>query len=60
MDDMFIKSRATEHCIINLKETFTTLLYFQIKLNPNKYAFGVTSDKFLGFMVSQWEIEINF
>ena len=30
-----------------------------MKLNPNKYAFGVTVGKFLGFMVSQRGIEVN-
>ena len=39
--------------------TFTTLRRYQIKLNPSKCAFGVASGKFLGFMVSQREIEAN-
>ena len=30
-----------------------------MKLNPNKCAFGVASRKFLGFMVSQREVEVN-
>ena len=30
-----------------------------MKLNPSKCAFGVSSGKFLGFMVSQREIEAN-
>ena len=30
-----------------------------MKLNPTKYAFGVTSGKFLGFMVSGCGIEAN-
>ena len=30
-----------------------------MKLNPMKCAFGVSSGKFLGFMVSQWGIEAN-
>ena len=30
-----------------------------MKLNPTKCAFGVSSGKFLGFMVSQWGIEAN-
>ncbi|XP_050280556.1 uncharacterized protein LOC126721549 [Quercus robur] len=30
-----------------------------MKLNPSKYAFGVSSGKFLGFMVSQRGIEAN-
>ena len=30
-----------------------------MKLNPSKCAFGVSSGKFLGFMVSQRGIEVN-
>ena len=30
-----------------------------MKLNPNKCAFGVTVEKFLGFIVSQRDIEVN-
>ena len=30
-----------------------------MKLNPSKYVFGVTAEKFLGFMVSQRGIEVN-
>ena len=30
-----------------------------MKLNPNKCMFGVSSGKFLGFMVSQWGIKAN-
>ena len=30
-----------------------------MKLNPSKFAFGVASRKFLGFMVSQRGIEEN-
>ena len=30
-----------------------------MKLNPNKCVFGVTAEKFLGFMISQRGIEVN-
>ena len=36
----------------DLRETFDTFRSFNMKLNPNKCAFGVTAGKFLGFMVS--------
>ncbi|RVW48849.1 Retrovirus-related Pol polyprotein from transposon 412 [Vitis vinifera] len=32
---------------------------YNIKLNPTKYAFGVSVKKFLGFMVTQRGIEVN-
>ena len=30
-----------------------------MKLNPSKCTFGVSADKFLGFMVTQRGIEVN-
>ena len=51
MDDMLIKSKELTH-LDDLKETFTTLKQYQMKLNPAKCVFGVASGKFLGFMVS--------
>jgi len=59
VDDMMVKSiRATKH-IEDLRETFRTLRKYKMKLNPMKCAFGVSSGKFLGFMVSQRGIEAN-
>ena len=43
----------------DLKETFNTLHFYNMKLNPSKCAFGVTAEKFLGFMVSQKGIEVS-
>ena len=59
MDDMLLKSKEELAHLDDLKETFTTLRQYQMKLNPNKYAFGVASRKFLGFMMSQRGIEAN-
>jgi len=43
----------------DLKETFDTLRFYNMKLNPEKCAFGVTARKFLRFMVSQKGIKAN-
>ena len=43
----------------DLRETFDTLHSYNMKLNPGKCAFGVTTRKFLGFMVLQRVIEAN-
>ena len=43
----------------DLEETFGTLHSYNMKLNSSKCAFGVTTGKFLGFMVSQRGIEAN-
>ena len=59
MDDMLVKSKEELAYLDDLRETFATLRQYQMKLNPSKCAFGVTSGKFLGFMVSQRGIEAN-
>ena len=59
MDNMLVKSKKELAHLDDLKETFTTLKQYQIKLNPSKYAFRVVSGKFLRFMVSQKRIEAN-
>ena len=59
VDDMLIKSKEELPHLDDLKETFTTLKQYQMKLNPAKCVFGVASGKFLCFMVSQRGIEAN-
>ena len=51
VDDMLVKSQDEEIHLDDLQETFDTLRQYNMKLNPNKCAFGVSSGKFLGFMV---------
>jgi hypothetical protein len=52
IDDMLVKSKEEDDHLKDLEETFKTLRKYQMKLNPSKYTFGVSSGKFLGFMVS--------
>ncbi len=59
VDDMLVKSRAAEHHVADVNETFSKLRRYRMKLNPAKCAFGVTSGKFLGFIVTQRGIEAN-
>ena len=59
VDDMLVKSKEELAHLDDLKETFATLRQYQMKLNPSKCAFGVSSEKFLGFMVSQRGIKAN-
>ena len=56
---MLVKSKEEEDHLDDLRETFNTFRQYNMKLNPSKYAFGVSSGKFLGFMVSQRGIEAN-
>ncbi|GMH25257.1 hypothetical protein Nepgr_027100 [Nepenthes gracilis] len=59
VDDMLVKSRVTGDHIRDLEESFGVLCQHQMKLNPAKCVFGVSSGKFLGFIVSQRGIEVN-
>ena len=59
IDDMLVKSLREKDHLNNLQETFDTLRSYNMKLNPSKCVFGVTAEKFLGFMVFQKGIEVN-
>jgi hypothetical protein len=59
IDDMLVKTMDEANHLDDLEETFKTLRQYRMKLNPSKYVFGVSSGKFLGFMVSQRGIEVN-
>ncbi|XP_023924424.1 uncharacterized protein LOC112035820 [Quercus suber] len=59
VDDMLVKSQEEDDHLDDLRETFNTLRQYCMKLNPSKCAFGVSSGKFLGFMVSRRGIEAN-
>ena len=52
VDDMLVKSKEEKDHLDDLKEMFDTLKQYSIKLNLAKCTFGVSSRKFLGFMVS--------
>ena len=56
---MLVKNQQEDDHLDDLKETFDTLRSYNMKLNLDKYIFGVTAGKFLGFMVSQRGIEVN-
>ena len=59
MDDMLVKSKEEGHHLDDLKETFKTLHLYNMKLNPSKCVFGISSRKFHGFMVSQRGVKAN-
>ena len=52
VDNMLIKSKEARSHLDDLQETFDALRKYQMKLNPAKCVFGVSSRKFLSFMVS--------
>ena len=59
VDDMLVKSVHENDHLSDLQETFNTLWSYNMKLNLSQCVFGVTAEKFLGFMVSQRGIEVN-
>ena len=59
IDDMVVKSKALEDHLTDLTRTFKTLQKHRLKLNASKCAFGVSSGKFLGYMVTYRGIEVN-
>ena len=56
---MLVKSQDEGKHLDDLQETFDTLKQYNMRLNPSKCAFKVSSGKFLGFMVSHRGIEAN-
>src|SRR4051812_7208325 len=59
VDDIVIKTYNTTTLLDNLRETFTALNKYRIKLNPKKCAFGVPAGKLLRYMVSAQGIKAN-
>ena len=59
IDDMLIKSKERPDHANHLQQVFDLLKTYGMKLNPAKYAFGVSAGRFLGFMMTQRGIEAN-
>lgn len=59
IDDMLFKSLSAGSHLTHFQGTFDILRKYNMKLNSKKYAFGVGSNKFLDFLLSQRGIEVN-
>ena len=59
IDDMLVKSKERSDHAGHFQEAFELLRANGMKLNPLKWAFGVTAGRFLGFMVTHRSIETN-
>ena len=59
MDNMLLKSKKVANHISDMGKFFEILRHYKMKLNAAKCAFGVSSGKFLGFMVNNRGIEAN-
>nr|XP_009409822.1 PREDICTED: uncharacterized protein LOC103991997 [Musa acuminata subsp. malaccensis] len=59
VDDMIVKSQEAGAHLADLTEAFATLRKFGMRLNPIECAFGITSGKFLGFIIHERGIDAN-
>ncbi|WRX25268.1 Reverse transcriptase domain - like 10 [Theobroma cacao] len=59
VDDLVVKSKKRVDHLEDLRQVFERLRRYQLRINPLKCAFGVSSRKFLGFIVSHRVIEID-
>ena len=59
VDDMIVKSRDKANHLAALEIFFERIIQFRLRLNPKKCTFGMTSEKLLGYMVSERGIEAN-
>ena len=59
VDDMIVKSKKKEDHLQDLQKAFDRLNQFDMKLNPAKCSFGVSSGKFLGYMITRRGIEVD-
>ncbi|KAI5317771.1 hypothetical protein L3X38_037478 [Prunus dulcis] len=57
VDDMLVKAPKHVDHIKNLTEAFSLLCHYRMMLNPSKCTFGVSSGRFLGYLVTKRGIE---
>ncbi|XP_015942775.1 uncharacterized protein LOC107468047 [Arachis duranensis] len=59
VDDMVAKTKIGESHVDDLTEIFRQIRVYNMRLNPEKCAFGVQGGKFLGFILTSRGIEAN-
>ena len=59
VDDMVVKSKTMSEHLEDLGNTFNILRKHKLCLNASKCFFSVESGKFLGYVVTYREIEVN-
>ena len=59
IDDMVVKSKVVSEHVGDLMSIFGILRKHKLHLNASKCSFGVSSRKFLGYMVTHRGIEVN-
>ncbi|KAM2731759.1 hypothetical protein EV2_035390 [Malus domestica] len=59
VDDVVVKTKKRPDHLKDLRVVFERLRKYNLKMNPLKFTFGVTSGKFLGFIVKHCGIEVD-
>jgi hypothetical protein len=59
IDDVVVKSAGFKEDVIDLKLSLERMKKYGLWINPLKCAFGITSGKFLGFVVHEYGIKID-
>jgi hypothetical protein len=59
IDDIVVKSASLDSHLADLCLAFEKIHQYGLKMNPLKYAFGVSAGKFLGFIIHEHSIEID-
>jgi len=59
IDNIVVKSKKSKEHMPDLIEVFEILRHHRLRVNATKCVFGVGSRKFLGYMITCQEIDIN-
>lgn len=59
VDNLLVKTRMHKGHLLDLNRVFKRLQQYGLKMNPLKCTFGVSSGKFMGFIVKHRGIEID-
>ena len=59
VNDIIARSQTEEEYLDHLQKLFDRLKLYKLRLNPNKFTFGVRSGKLLGFVVSDKGIQVD-
>ena len=59
VDNLVVKTKKRKDHLQDLRIVFNRLRKYQLKMNPLKCTFGITSENFLGFIVKHQGIEVD-
>ena len=59
VDNIVVKSKKWEEHVQVLRKVFERCRAFKLRMNPLKCAFGVSSGKFLGFLIHSRGIDVD-